>query len=134
MTGGFTGLENTKSTEIFEAGATVWTIVGALPRARNGLRATNVNNIIYVIGKYMLSHDYNFSSAKLFLSNPNLILHCCVGGDTEILKFEPSANNTWTVFADMTKKAGSKLEVSTINCSLGKPSILKNIFQKKCQF
>ena len=51
----------------------------------------------------------------------------CVGGDTEILKFKPSANNTWTVFAQMTKKAGSKLEVSTINCSLGKPSIEKNI-------
>ena len=56
MTGGFTGFENTKSTEIFTAGATVWTTVGDLPRARNGLRATNVNNMVYVLGKY---HDYH---------------------------------------------------------------------------
>ena len=52
MTGGFTGFENTKSTEIFTAGASSWTTVGDLPRARNGLRATNVNNMIYVLGKY----------------------------------------------------------------------------------
>ena len=52
MTGGFTGFENTKSTEIFTAGDTTWTTVGDLPRARNGLRATNVNNMIYVLGKY----------------------------------------------------------------------------------
>ena len=45
-------------------------------------------------------------------------LQCCAGGDTEILKFGPSANNTWAVFAQMTKKAGSKLEVSTINCRI----------------
>ena len=59
-----------------------------------------------------------------------LYLHWCAGGDTEILKFDPSdpTNDTWTVFAQMTQKAGSKLEVSTVNCSLGKPSILKNIF------
>ena len=52
MTGGFTGFENTKSTEIFTTGDTTWTTVGDLPRARNGLRATNVNNMIYVLGKY----------------------------------------------------------------------------------
>ena len=52
MTGGFTGFENTKSTEIFTAGASGWTTVGDLPRARNGLRASNVNNMIYVLGKY----------------------------------------------------------------------------------
>ena len=51
MAGGFTGLENTKSTEILKAGGTAWTTVGNLPRARNGFRATNVNNIIYVLGK-----------------------------------------------------------------------------------
>ena len=44
------------------------------------------------------------------------ILRCSVGGDTEILRFNPPANNTWAVFAQMTKKAGSKLEVSTIEC------------------
>ena len=49
VTGGFTGNETTKSTEIFTDGA--WTEVGALPRARNGLRATNVNNMIYLLGE-----------------------------------------------------------------------------------
>ena len=33
----------------------------------------------------------------------------------EILKFDPSATNTWTVFAQMTEKEGRKLEVSTID-------------------
>ena len=51
MAGGFTGLEITKSTEILTVGDTAWTAVGNLPRARNGFRATNVNNIIYVLGK-----------------------------------------------------------------------------------
>ena len=50
MTGGFTGFENTKSTEILTAEARAWTTVGALPDARNALRATNVNNMIYLLG------------------------------------------------------------------------------------
>ena len=52
MTGGFTGLEITKVTEIFSYSTHTWKFVGDLPRARNGLRATNVDNIIYVLGKY----------------------------------------------------------------------------------
>ena len=75
--------------------------MGELPKARNGLRATTVDNIIYLLGKY--------HSKALVNSLP-----FCQGGDTEIMKFDPSANNTWTPFAEMTKKAGSKLEVSTI--------------------
>ena len=50
VAGGFTGLEITKSTEILTVGDTAWTTVGNLPRARNGFRATNVNNMIYVLG------------------------------------------------------------------------------------
>ena len=73
MTGGFTGLQNTKSTQILPAGETAWITVGELPKARNGLRAATVDNTIYLLGKY---HSK----------------------------------------AEMTKKAGSKLEVSTINC------------------
>ena len=49
MTGGFTGSETTKSTEIFTDGT--WREVEPLPRARNGLRATNVNNMIYLLGE-----------------------------------------------------------------------------------
>ena len=73
MAGGFTGFENTKSTEIFTAGASAWTTVGALPSPGCEFRATNLNNVVYLLGKY---HSK----------------------------------------AEMTKKAGSKLEVSTINC------------------
>ena len=40
----------------------------------------------------------------------------CSGGNTEILKFNPHSNNTWTLYDQMTEKAGSKLEISTINC------------------
>ena len=54
MTGGFTGLENTKSTEIFTAGASSWTQVGDLPHPGCEFRATNVNNVIYLLGKYHL--------------------------------------------------------------------------------
>ena len=89
VTGGFTGLENTKSTEIFTAGASSWTTVGALPSPGCEFRATNVNNIVYLLG-----------------------------GDTEILEFNPAAGNTWSVYHQMTEKAGSKLEISTINCRL----------------
>ena len=52
MTGGFTGLENTKTTEIYTAKENIWRTEGEIPSARNGLRAANVNNIIYVLGKY----------------------------------------------------------------------------------
>ena len=79
-----------------------------LPDARNGLRATNVNNIIYLLGRKVgtsQSFTLNFS-----------------GGDTEVLEFDSSANE-WRDHGRMTGKAGSKLEVSTIDCNLGKPSI-----------
>jgi len=91
VTGGFTGFENTKKTEILPAGAAAWIMAGELPRPRNGLRSTSVNNMIYLLG-----------------------------GDTEILEFDSSSgeNGEWRVTAQMTKKAGIKLEVSTINCSL----------------
>ena len=63
----------------------------------------------------------------LYISLVNVKLRVCLalifeceGGDTEILKFDPSANHTWTYFSNMTTKEGNKLEVSTINCSLGK--------------
>ena len=52
MAGGFTGYETTQTTEIFSAGA--WTEVAALPKARNGLRATNVNNMIFLLGIYYM--------------------------------------------------------------------------------
>ena len=72
-----------------------------------------MNNVVYVLGtEIKLRAEIKIS----YFSNYQ-------GGDTEILKFNPSANNTWEVFAQMTAKAGSKLEVSTINCSLGKSSI-----------
>lgn len=88
VAGGFTGIENTKSTEILTDGANIWTIVGELPRARHGLRATNVNNIIYVLG-----------------------------GDSEILKFD-SLGKTWTVFFEINSRDGNKLEVSTVDCTV----------------
>ena len=50
VTGGFTGKENTKSTEIFTVGAAAWTTVGGLPTARNGMRATTLSNVIYLLG------------------------------------------------------------------------------------
>ena len=50
MAGGFDGMRNLPSTEILIDGASAWDRVGDLPRARNGLRATNVKNIIYVLG------------------------------------------------------------------------------------
>ena len=50
MAGGFNGIMNLGSTEILTDGKSAWELVGDLPRARNGLRATNVNNIIYVLG------------------------------------------------------------------------------------
>merc|ERR550539_550666 len=47
VTGGFTGNENTKSTEILTTGAASWASVGKLPMARNGLRATKyIDHII----------------------------------------------------------------------------------------
>ena len=51
MAGGFDGMRNLRSTEILIDGASAWIRVGDLPRARNGLRATNVNDIVYVLGK-----------------------------------------------------------------------------------
>jgi len=67
--------------------------VGNLPKARNGLRATNVNNIIYVLG-----------------------------GDTDILKLDLTipSSPSWKDVGQLTEKAGTKLEISTIDCSLGK--------------
>ena len=34
------------------------------------------------------------------------------------MKFEPHSNNTWSLYDQMTEKAGSKLEISTIQCRL----------------
>ena len=89
VTGGFTSTENTDSTEILNSRTSSWTQVGALPYARNELRATTVANNIYLF----------------------------VGAETDVLKFEASSQS-WVHYADMTPKEGSKLEVSPINCSL----------------
>ena len=51
VAGGFDGRRNLRSTEILIDGASAWNVVGELPKARNGLRATNVNDIVYVLGK-----------------------------------------------------------------------------------
>ena len=88
VTGGFNSTENTETTEILNATGSSWTLVGALPYARNGLRATTVANIIYLF----------------------------VGAETQILKYEASSQS-WLYYADMTAKEGSKLEVSPVNCS-----------------
>ena len=58
MTGGFTGSENTKVTEILSEKSNAWKIVDELPRARNGLRATNVNNVIYLLGNYVSLYGF----------------------------------------------------------------------------
>ena len=50
VAGGFDGTKNLRSTEILLEGDSAWDTVGELPRARNELRATNVHNIIYVLG------------------------------------------------------------------------------------
>ena len=89
VTGGFDSKENTDSTEILNSGSSSWTLVGALPYARNGLRATNVANNIYLF----------------------------VGAETEILKYNASSQS-WVYYAEMTPKEGSKLEVSPVNCSV----------------
>ena len=89
VTGGFTSVENTETTEILESRSSSWTTVGALPYARNGLRAATVANTIYLF----------------------------VGAETEILKYE-ATNSSWVYYANMTAKEGSKLEVSNINCSV----------------
>ena len=108
MTGGFTGSENTKVTEIFTVEEKAWRTVGDLPRARNGLRATNLDNMIYVLGINILVEFTNTDSFSFH-----------AGGDTEILRFN-SSNSVWEVFGRMTEKSGSKLEVSIIDCNLGK--------------
>ena len=59
VTGGFTGSENTKVTEIFTVEDKAWRRVEDLPRARNGLRATNVNNMIYLLGEYLCYDSIN---------------------------------------------------------------------------
>ena len=51
MAGGFDGMRNLRSTEILIEEDSAWSRVGDLPRARNGLRATTVNDIVYVLGK-----------------------------------------------------------------------------------
>ena len=89
VTGGFTSVENTETTEILESRSSSWTTVGALPYARNGLRAATVANTIYLF----------------------------VGAETEILKYE-ATTSSWVYNARMTAKEGSKLEVSNINCSV----------------
>ena len=92
VTGGFDSIKNLDTTEILEGRtSSSWTPVGPLPYARNGLRATNVAGSIYLF----------------------------VGAETDIWKFEAS-NQKWggVPYAKMTPKHGSKLEVSTVNCSV----------------
>ena len=89
VTGGFTSRENTETTEILDSRTSSWTLVGALPYARNGLRAATVANTIYLF----------------------------VGAETEILKYEANSRS-WAHYAHMTAKEGSKLEVSPVNCSV----------------
>ena len=89
VTGGFTSVENTATTEILESRTSSWKPAKPLPYARNGLRAASVANTIYLF----------------------------VGTETEILKYEASSSS-WVYYADMTAKQGSKLEVSPINCSV----------------
>ena len=89
VTGGFTSVENTETTEILESPTSSWTYAKPLPYARNGLRAATVANTIYLF----------------------------VGVETEILKYE-ACSQSWVHHADMTAKQGSQLEVSTINCSV----------------
>ena len=89
VTGGFTSRENTETTEILDSRTSSWTLVGALPYARNGLRAATVANTVYLF----------------------------VGAETEILKYEANSSS-WVHYAEMTAKEGSKLEVSPVNCSV----------------
>ena len=89
VTGGFTSVENTETTEILESRSSSWKPAKPLPYARNGLRAANVANTIYLF----------------------------VGTETEILKYEANSSS-WVHYANMTAKEGSKLEVSVINCNV----------------
>ena len=57
MTGGFTGLENTGSTEVFTEKSPDWSEVSPLPKPRNGLRAATVNNVVYIFGKNLFRSD-----------------------------------------------------------------------------
>lgn len=90
--------------------------------ARNGLRATNVNNMIYVFGKYYGFRDYIHYTKQ-----------CLPGGDSEILKFD-SSEKTWTVFAQINGRPGSKLEVSTVDCTLGKAPHSNKVFHNKSNY
>ena len=89
VTGGFDSFENTDSTEIQKTRRSRWKYVGVLPYARNGLRATTVANSIYLF----------------------------VRSESDVLKYEASSG-TWVYYADITPEEESKLEVSTVNCSV----------------
>ena len=107
MAGGFTGLEVTRSTEIFTENGGAWSEVSSLPRPANGLRATTVNNMVYLLGRNILR-----------LGRGQSDLSSSTGGDTDILQFDDSDETSWKVFSQMTKQPGIKLEVSTIDCRI----------------
>ena len=66
VTGGYTGSEVTSTTEILTLKeGKVWQIVGNLPRPGNGLRATTVNNVIYLLGRNTLRLNWGQSNLSL---------------------------------------------------------------------
>jgi len=88
VTGGYTGTENTKTTEILLPKAPKWVFVGELPLSSVvGLSATNVDNIIYLIG-----------------------------GETDIYTFN-NISRGWEYFFPMIHKEDCKIEISTVNCT-----------------
>ena len=52
MTGGYDGTMNMDSTELYEPASGLWRIIEAkLPSPTDGLRATNVDNRVLIMGK-----------------------------------------------------------------------------------
>ena len=81
-----------------------WQVVGNLPRPGYGLRATTVNNLIFLLGRNILRLTWPVSPLS-------------EGGDTQILQFEDS-DKTWRNFTQMREQPGIKLEVSTVDCGI----------------
>jgi len=88
VTGGYTGNGNTKTTEILLPKDKYWKILKQpLPFCSVvGLSATNVDNIIYLIG-----------------------------GETDIYTYH-STSREWKKFSPMIQKEDCKIEISTLNC------------------
>ena len=104
MTGGYTGSEVTSTTEILTLKeGKVWQFVGNLPRPGYGLRATTVNNVIYLLGRNILRPRPGWPLSS--------------GGGTEILQFD-SDGSSWQVYSHITPRSGMKLEVSTLDCEI----------------